>query len=264
MTQDAYLYPAVLDQREPLSRAFAAAVAFHVTLIALTGIYGWVNTHRDSFGARDAGGGAVGIEAVKSIPIPRSGPQNPVANDTDSQVPQQPAKPVEQTRKEKVSPNAVALKVKEKKRPAEVASERQKFRPFKEIDRNQVFATQSPQVSNPLYAAMAGSGRIGTGANTTLGTQFAGYAQQIQQLIAQKWQTGDVDARVATAPTVIATFELLRDGSIRNLKILQASGISTLDFSVRRAILEASPFPPIPPGYSRDSANVEFWFELKR
>jgi hypothetical protein len=31
---------------------------------------------------------------------------------------------------------------------------------------------------------------------------------------------------------------------------------------VRRAILDASPFPPIPDG--RDSAKVEFTFELKR
>jgi periplasmic protein TonB len=258
------LHPAVLGQREPLSRAFAAALALHVTLIAATGIYNWVNVHRDSFGAPDAGGGAIGIEAVKSIPIPRSGAANPVANDTESQVPQQPAKPVEQEKLEKVSPNAVALKMKQFRRQADVASEHQRFRPFKEIDRNQVFAKQAPQVSNPLFSAMPGSGRMGTGANTTLGTRFAGYSQQIQQLIAQKWRTADVDANVQTAPTVIATFELLRDGRIRGLKILQPSGISSLDSSVQRAILEASPFPPIPPGFDRDSANVEFWFELKR
>jgi hypothetical protein len=33
---------------------------------------------------------------------------------------------------------------------------------------------------------------------------------------------------------------------------------------VQRAIMEASPFPPIPPGFARSSAKVEFWFELKR
>jgi len=150
------------------------------------------------------------------------------------------------------------------KRQADVASEHQKFRPFKEIDHNQVFATQAPQVSNPLFSAMPGSGRIGTGANTTLGTRFAGYAQQIQQLVAQKWHTGDVDARVQTAPVVIASFDLMRDGRIRNLRIVQQSTISSLDYSAQRAILEASPFPPIPPGFDKDSAHVEFTFELKR
>ena len=254
----------ILDQPEPLSRAFVAAVTLHVTLLAGMGIYAWVSSHHDSFGAPDAGGGAIGIEAVKSIPLVHSGQQNPVANDTESQVPQQPAKPIEKEKEEKVSPNAVALKTKQKRLPAFVASEKQRFRPFNQIDENQVFAKQAPQVSNPLFSAMPGSGRIGTGANTTLGTRFAAYAQQIQQLVAQKWHTADVDARVQTAPVVIASFDLMHDGSIRNPRILQASGITALDYSVRRAILEASPFPPIPAGFDKDSAHVEFTFELKR
>ena len=261
---DQNYHPDILDQPEPLNRAFVAALTLHVTLIASIGIYSWVSTHHESFGAENAGGGAIGIEAVKSIPLLHSGEQNPVANDTESQVPQQPAKPIEQEKVEKVSPNAVALKMKQKKRQADVASEHQKFRPFKEIDQNQVFAKQAPQVSNPLFSAMPGSGRIGTGANTTLGTRFAGYAQQIQQLVAQKWHTGDVAASVQTAPVVIASFDLMRDGSIRNPRIIQRSGISALDYSAQRAILEASPFPPIPPGFDKDSAHVEFTFELKR
>jgi protein TonB len=256
-------HPDILDQPEPLNRAFIAAVTLHVTLIAGMGIYGWVSSHHESFGAPDAGGGAIGIEAVKSIPLLHSGQQNPVANDTESQVLQQPSKPVEREKEEKVSPNAVGLKMK-KRLPAYVASEHQKFRPFKQIDENQVFAQQAPQVSNPLFSAMPGSGRIGTGANTTLGTHFSAYAQQIQQLVAQKWHTNDVDARVQTAPVVIASFDLMRDGRIRNLRVVQQSGVSALDYSVQRAILEASPFPPIPAGFDKDSARVEFTFELKR
>jgi len=261
---DQNYHPDILDQPEPLSRAFGAALTLHVTLIVGMGIYGWVSSHHESFGAQDAGGGAIGIEAVKSIPLLHSGEQNPVAHDTESQVLQQPAKPIEQAKEEKVSPKAVALKMKQKKRLADVASEKQKFRPFKEIDHNQVFAAQAPQVSNPLFSAMPGSGRIGTGANTTLGTRFAGYAQQIQQLVAQKWHTTDVDSHVQTAPVVIASFDLMRDGRIRNLRVVQQSGIAALDYSVQRAILEASPFPPIPPGFDKDSAKVEFTFELKR
>ena len=260
---DQNFHPDILDQPQPLNRAFVAALTLHVTLIAGMGIYGWVSSHHESFGAPDAGGGAIGIEAVKSIPLLHSGPQNPVANDTESQVPQQPAKPLDREKEEKVSPNAVALKMK-KRLPAYVASERQKFRPFNQIDQNQVFAKQAPQVSNPLFSAMPGSGRIGTGANTTLGTRFSAYAQQIQQLVAQKWHTNDVDARVQTAPVVIASFDLLRDGRIRNLRVVQQSGVSALDYSVQRAILEASPVPPIPQGFDKDSAKVEFTFELKR
>jgi TonB family protein len=260
MTQHADIF----DQRDPIRGAFIGALALHASLVGMAALYSWMNGHTDLFGARNAGGGAIGVEAVNSIPILHTGAANPVANDTQSQVPQQPAKPIEQAKKEKVSPNAVPLKMRTKKRLSEVASERQRFRPFKELESNQVFSKQAPQVSNPLFAATPGTGRVGTGVNTTLGTRFAGYASQIQQLIAQKWRTSDVDARIQTAPEVIATFDLMRDGSVRNLQILQRSGIPTLDYSVQRAIMEASPFPPIPPGFDRSSAKVEFWFELKR
>jgi protein TonB len=253
----------ILDQPESMKRAFLAALTLHAAVVAAFVLYAWVEAHRDTFGAKDAGGGAIGIQAVESIPLAHSGMQNPLASDTQSQVPQQPLQK-EQARREKESKDAVALKMRERKRQSDVASEKQRFRPFKELDPNQVYAQQAPQVSNPLFSAMPGSGRIGTGANTTLGTRFAGYAQQIQQLVAQKWRTGDVDATIHTAPVVIATFDLLRDGRAVNIKILQQSGIPTLDYSVQRAILEASPFPPIPPGFDRESAKVEFWFELKR
>ena len=62
----------ILDQREPMSRAFAWALGLHVTLIASIAIYNWVNLHGESFGAKDAGGGAIGIEAVSAIQIGRA------------------------------------------------------------------------------------------------------------------------------------------------------------------------------------------------
>ena len=111
---------------------------------------------------------------------------------------------------------------------------------------------------------MAGAGRVGTGANTTLGSRFGAYSALIQERITQRWRTGDVDANIRTAPQVVVNFEIQRDGTIGAPRIVQGSGIATLDFSVRRAILEASPFPPLPKEFERNSATVEFVFELKR
>ena len=44
----------------------------------------------------------------------------------------------------------------------------------------------------------------------------------------------------------------------------QRSGILTLDNSAQRAILNAAPFPPLPAGFDRDAAQIEFRFQLKR
>src|ERR1700680_1651859 len=168
-----------------------------------------MNGHTDLLRAKNAGGGAIGVEAVNTIPILHTGAPNPVAHDTQSQVPQQPAKPVQQAKKEKVSPDGGPLKTRMKKRLSDVASERQRFRPFKELESNQVFSQQAPQVSNPLFAATPGTGRVGTGVNTTLGNRFSGYASQIQQLIAQKWRTTDVDDPIQTAPVAVGHIHVL-------------------------------------------------------
>lgn len=252
----------ILDQQDSMRRPLMFAIALHLSVVASLYVYNWLDSHREALGAKDAGGAAVGIQAVDAIPLQHQGMPNPVANDSQSQVPQQIAKPVERAKKEVVSKDAIPLKTREKKRLSDVASERQRFRPFKEMDPTRVYATQAPQVSNPLYSAMTGAGRIGIGANTTLGTRFGGYMQQVQTLIGQKWRTGDINGD--SAPVAIVTFDLMRDGTAKNVRLLQRSGNASLDFSAQRAILDASPFPPIPAGFDKDSASLEVSFELKR
>jgi TonB family protein len=265
MTQTIAMNGELIDRNDSLKGPLLTAIILHATLIGAVALSGWIG-ERQAFGDPNAGGGAVGVEAVDKIPLQHEGPQNPLANESQSQVPQTPVtKPVDREKAPKPDPDAVPLKNRETKRKlAEQASVHQQFRNYDELKKNQLTTQQAPQVSSNLYSAQPGSGRIGTGANTTLGSQFAGYAAQIQQLVAQHWRTSDVDPNIQKAPVVIATFELLRDGSIRNVQILQASGVSSLDNSVRRAILDASPFPPIPPAFPKDYARVEFWFELKR
>ena len=254
----------ILDQRDPMRGALMAAITLHVALIGGAVIYEWIAGERDSFGAKDAGAGAVGVEAVNAIPLPHRGMENPVANDTQSEVPQQPVKSVERVKQVKAPPDAVKLKDRTKKKLSDVVSSQQRYRPFEELAKNQMTATQAPSVANKMFQNLPGGGQIGTGVNSTLGTRFPGYAEQLRRLVAQKWRTGDLDASLKSAPVVIATFDLLLNGNIRNLKLLQPSGIAPLDNSVQRAIMDASPFPPIPAGYERESAQVEFWFELKR
>ena len=89
-------HPDILDQRDSLKGAFIAAVALHVAIFGGMALRNLLHPST-SFGAPDAGGGAIGIEAVKSIPLIHRGAENPVANDTESQVPQTPAKQKEAT-----------------------------------------------------------------------------------------------------------------------------------------------------------------------
>ena len=257
----------ILDQRESLRAPFTGALALHLGVVGALLVYAYIYGHRELIGDPNAGGASVGIEAVKAIPLPHSGPQNPVAHDTKSQMPQEPAKP-EKAKKEPPPPkNAVELKDKTAKQPrakVETRPQPKHFKSFDELDPNKFKVQEAPAVSSPLYSDVAGSGRIGAGLDTTLGARFGAYAQQIRDLVARKWHPGDVDAKIRSAPQVVATFELMRDGSIVKPAIVQSSGVQALDFSVQRAILEASPLPPFPPGLEGKSTRVTFTFELKR
>ena len=60
------------------------------------------------------------------------------------------------------------------------------------------------------------------------------------------------------------TFTLHRNGSVTGIRISQKSGINALDISAQRAIMDAAPFPQLPPQFPKNEAEIEFVFELKR
>jgi outer membrane biosynthesis protein TonB len=252
----------VLMRPDPKGRSFAFAVALHGSLIGAYFLSNLIHSNSDRFGEANAGGVSVGVEVVDKIPIPHEGRENPLASKTDSEAAQEPAKPIDRAQKEVVPPDAVKVNLhEEKKKQAKEESVKRRFRPFDQLESNQLTSKAPQAVSSPLFSQMPGSGRVGLGANTTLGTQYGAYATQIQDLIARNWHTNDVTAQIA--PPVVASFDLMKDGSIRNLTIVQSSRIPSLDFSVRRAI-EGVTLPPLPPGYPHSTAKCEFTFELKK
>ncbi len=255
-------HPDMLDQPERVGRAFWAALGLHAALIG--GFVGsnWLAAHTDTFGAKDAGGGTVAIETVNTIPLPNHGPENHLATDTESELPQAPAKPVEKVKAP--PPDAIPIKSKTpKKNLAETASEQSHLTKFKQVDPYQVTSKTAPALSSQSFA-VTGSGTLAMGPHTTLGSNYSAYGSQIQQLIATHWHTETIDQTIRSAPIVSVTFEVMRDGSVRNVHIVQGSNIPPLDASVERAIRDSSPLPPLPPGFPHDSALIDSSFELKR
>lgn len=256
----------ILDAPESLRKPLAASLALHGLLALAVAVSGLLpGARRIPFGDPNSlGGGAVAITAVSKIPLPsRAGRTNPVAEDTESQVPapragaqaKPPAKPVE--------PDAIPLKGRQpSQRPAARAGTR---RTPAESPPHQLYSAAGAAVTSPMFGSTsAGAGGVGMGQGNPFGERFGWYEAILRQMVAAKWNTSQVDPRLQTAPPVIVTFELLRDGSVRNVRLLQRSGNATLDYSAQRAILEAAPFPPLPRGFERDVALVEFWFQLKR
>ena len=254
----------ILDEREQLRSPLLGSLGLHLAVIAAAVASGHLSTARNPFGDENAlGGGSVSITPVSRIALPtRAGRVNPLANDTESRLPPPPPKP-EAQKKLDPDPNAVALKSRNApKKPAEVAASQQRYRP-REEQSNQLHSTAGQALTSPMFAT-TGSGSVGIGQSNPLGNRFGAYSTQIRDMVGRRWRTNDVDPRIQNAPAVIVTFEILRDGSVRNVRILQRSGNYALDMSAQRAVVEAAPLLPLPREYERDSAQIEFWFELKR
>src|SRR5512140_261924 len=186
----------ILDQKESLRKPFTGAFLLHAAVIGGLVGYAWIGAHRESFGDPNAGGLAVGIETVKTIPLPHNGPENPVAHDTQSEVPQQPVKQ-EKAKKEAPPPkDAIPLKSRNAKPLRAKIEQPKRFKSFEDIDPNRIVARQAPAVSNPMFSEASGAGRIRPAAKTTLGPQSADYSARTQQTMTPTWRTAAVDASI--------------------------------------------------------------------
>jgi protein TonB len=250
----------ILDQQESLRGPFVGSVALHAAVAGALIISTLSFNHsREVWGGPTHAGDAVAVNAVKTIPLPsHSGPVNPVANDTESQVPQAP-KP--EPKKQVKVPEEKAIPLKSRtaqKQPKQQAQQRYRPEPLRE---NQVTAAEAPAARTPIFQK-PGGGAVGLGQNNSLGNRFGAYADLVTQRVTEKWQTSGLAGQ--SAPLVVVIFEIQRDGSVKNAKLAQRSGNSTLDYSALRAVMDASPFPPLPAEYDRNAASVELQFQLQR
>ncbi|SPF34495.1 TonB family protein [Candidatus Sulfopaludibacter sp. SbA4] len=259
----------ILDQPERLSRPFVGSLVLHVSIAAALLSYTWVaNRTPANWGDANGGGmGSVAVNTVASIKLPpKNGPTNPVASDTESLAPEAPAKKKVQPKAKAPDPDAIPIKSRNaRKRAMEAAvSPPNRWRDQQKDAPNQVYSS-GQAVSSPMYN-IPGGGGVGLGSDSPLGTQFGYYAKLLRDQVASKWRTGDIDPRITSAPQAAVTFTLLRNGSLApgSVKVSQSSGNAALDLSAQRAILDAAPFPPLPPQYAQNQAVLELRFELRR
>ncbi len=254
----------VLDAPQRLAKPFWVSLTLHLVFFGALGAKAWQDRHRISMG--DPLGGKMGgllVNPVDTIPLPnRGGPENPVANDTKSQVPTPPAP------KEKVKPapkahvpppDAIPLKSNKaaaKKQADAQPQQPNKFNDAKKYDTNQLYSPMGPRLSSPRYQ-MPGGGGVGIGNDSPFGEEFGYYANIIRDNIARNWSP----LRVAGTPSVVVTFTIHRDGSVTNVKIATSSGNQSLDYSAQRAVLDAQ-LPKLPDKFPRAEADVQLKFEL--
>ena len=255
----------ILDQSDSLRGPLLFSAALHAGILLWMVLVSWMGFgQRELWGDPNSlGGGSVGISVVSQIPMPtRAGELNPVANDTNSTVPLPPETGRAARRRSEPDDDAIPIRGKNSARSRKSAA-RQRYRAKKENNPSQLYSSTGQALVSPMFG-QSGAGGIGVGGGSPFGNRYGAYVDLLRQKVAEKWRTGDVDPRVRTAPLVIITFAIRRDGSVSDVRILQRSGNAALDYSAQRAIYEASPFQPLPSGYERSEAQIEFQFQLRR
>lgn len=122
------------------------------------------------------------------------------------------------------------------------------------------------KITEESASAIASLGPKGVGKLSLENVDFpySYYLTVMQRKIAEHWRPvyGEFERR--GGKRVVVYFRVLRDGSIQDLKIEESSGDETLDRSAAKAIMEASPLPPLPYEFRGEELRVHFGFEYSQ
>src|SRR5258706_43280 len=120
-----------------------------------------------------------------------------------------------------------------------------------------------PQPPTPQIAAkpgVVGGVDIPIGAAGVTGIEgdfpYTIYIDRMKTLIGQRW----LRPQAGNGVTATVSFVIDRDGTIRDAKNEIPSGNGTFDRAALRAVLEASPLPPLPFGYNGTYLGVHLTF----
>lgn len=254
----------IYGEHSQLTKPMAWSVGLHVGFTVFVVLYAtFVPGFRGEGWGSGGGGDAMGATLVTSVPLPASEvqTQNVLATESKGLSKSQP------TVQEQV-PDAVAIpdrNTKTKPKPLNSAT-RRKPEPEPE-ESNQVPYGEGGPVNGPYSMFSAGNAQGGfgfSGGNGDFGSRYAYYVQAVQRTVSSNWLKYEVDPRISTANRVYVTFDIMRDGSPKNVQIEQSSGVPSLDISAVRAVQRIDTFGPLPTDYSGNKVSVEFWFDYKR
>jgi periplasmic protein TonB len=110
----------------------------------------------------------------------------------------------------------------------------------------------------------AASAGTATGVTASVGGGDAAlgwYGAAVKAALESAWAKPYLEDQGQTFSVVVA-FDIARDGSTRNVRIVTPSGVPSLDRSVLRAVIEASPLPAVPPTWKDETLPATMRFDL--
>ncbi len=198
-----------------------------------------------SLGRRPAlGGDSLVVELAGPIAGAQAG-RPPAAQPPPKPAPPEKASVVKEDTREVAAPRPKAP-ARQEKRPAE----------------GDEAAGRQEAASLPAQPA-TGEGAAGTAGGvesmTLGGLELGWYGAAVTAALARGWLRPVLEG-VGRDLVAVVAFDIRRDGSIENARVVESSGVPSLDRSALRAVLEASPLPPVPAAWNQQLLPAQFRF----
>ncbi|MDZ4804343.1 MAG: energy transducer TonB [Candidatus Eisenbacteria bacterium] len=204
------------------------------------------------------GQGGVGLRPIQNEPPPRP-PEKP----PDNRVHPKPAAPkpaVTKPSNSKPEPTVDPTV----SRPVPVPD--QATKPIKKPSDNAPRPT-TPAINNDVIEGplLVGKGPV-PGSEASIGGlngvdfPYNYYLELLRTKIAQAWKVPPGSVPPGKKATALVTFRIQRDGKVSRSTLVEPSGRSDFDQSASRAIVDAQPFPPLPPAFGGQFLVVNFQF----
>jgi len=215
-------------------------------------------------GGGGTGGGGGGATAAPASSLGATEVKKESLRDLTTLQKLQPDEPKSQMRYPVEKPKKERAKVPEKK--ASITKPDAKASPTGKETAGATGQTGTGSGGTGLTIGLGGSGAGGEGGGFPgdLGISnfpYRYYLNEIQYKIQSNWFKSLVDPGVAGSFHVDVYFRIFRDGSISTVEIKEASGLTTLDQSAVRAVMQSAKFGPLPPGYEDEYLGIYLRFE---
>lgn len=246
---------------EPVTAPALGSLVLHGALAAVLLFWGLLSglfPHHQWGGPGN--GGAIQVNLVSSaLPLPSDQPinQNVLATETPSQAPEAPQPKAKQAEEE----TAIPILGKHHKPDRRTVQKTPQHQPPPKPDNLARYGEQAGS-SMPRAMQMQGftAGKT-TVQDTSFGSLFAWYVEQIDRKMAANWNRYEVDPQTPHGARAYVQFAIHRDGTPSNVQLQQSSGSPTLDRSCLNAARRVDTFGPLPGGYNKNTVMTSYYCE---
>lgn len=253
------------------------SIGLHAALFAAIVTVTIVHPRVEYWGSSTAGGSAVRVGMVRSLPaIPLPPPDvvstSRVADDSKTMYKAEPLP------KNVPPPDAIEIPKFEREQAQKYKTRKSRLLedntkpPMNAVPGVATGAPQVPisqqQVQVPgafdVQGATQGGLSMSSPGSGDFGSKYPWYAEAVRNRISSNWIQSMVDPSIRVAPRAVLTFQILRDGTIANIQMIQSSGIPSVDTCAKRAVLASSPLMRLPNDFYGNALNVQFYFDFRR